>query len=88
MNKLHPDLNVKEVIVKEDAGFRLTLRKWKCAAPKDLNSLEFVQESLGSDGEVTHNSIYNFLMTDNELRTLAACIINLETESKTVEYSV
>ena len=88
MKNLHPDLNVKEVIVKEDAGFRLTLRKWKCAAPKDLNSLEFVQESLDSSGNVAHNSIYNFLMTDNELRTLAACIMNLETESKTVECSV
>ncbi|CAB4241713.1 hypothetical protein UFOVP71_251 [uncultured Caudovirales phage] len=87
MNKLHPDLIVKEVIVKEDDGFRLKIRKWKCIAPADLNALEFIQESLDTDGNVSHTSTYNFSMTDNEVRTLAACII-MEDQAKTVEHSV
>jgi hypothetical protein len=74
MTQMHPDITVKEVTVKESEGFRLRIRSWKCIAPADVNSLEFIQESLNSDGTVAQTSTYNFFMTDSELNTLADCI--------------
>lgn len=60
----------KEFVVREHEGFRLRVRMWKCLAPSDLNSLEFVQESLDENGEVTFDSIYNFFMTDEDVQRL------------------
>lgn len=56
----------KEFIVKENEGFRLRVKMWKCLAPSDLNSIEFVQESL-KEGKVVMDSTYNFFMTDEEI---------------------
>ena len=61
---------MKEFTVKEDAAFRLRVKSHKCLSPADLNSIEFIQESL-KDGEVIDTSTYNFFMTDEEMSTLA-----------------
>lgn len=66
---------MKEFVVKENAGFRLRVKSWKCLRPANLNSIEFIQESL-KDGDVIHSSTYNFFMTDEELTTLAKGITN------------
>lgn len=63
-------MNVKEFVVKEDLGFRLRVKSWKCLAPTDLNSLEFIQESLNDKSEVIQASTYNFFMTDEEIKVL------------------
>lgn len=75
ITNLHPSLKVKDITVKETPGFRLRVRSWKCVSPADLNSLEFVQESLKEDGTVAQTSTYNFFMTDAELKTLAESIV-------------
>lgn len=62
---------MKEFVVKENLGFRLRVKSWKCASPADLNSIEFIQESKNKDGEVDLVSTYQFFMTDNELNVLA-----------------
>lgn len=59
----------KEFVVKENEGFRLRVRKWNCLNPKELNSLEFIQESL-KDGKVILDSTYNFFLTDEEIARL------------------
>jgi hypothetical protein len=87
MNQLHPDLKVKEVLIKDKEGFRLRLKKWKCIAPADLNALEFIQESLDDKGEVSMTSTYNFFMSDNELKVLAASLV-MSDEAKTVENTI
>lgn len=74
--QFHPDIEVKEFIAKEKAGFRLRVRTWKCIAPADLNSLEFIQESLDDNGVVRDTSIYNFFLTDDEAYTLAYALVN------------
>jgi len=71
MNTLHPTLKVKEFVVKEGLGFRLRVKSWKCLSPADLNSIEFIQETLKDDGTVAQASTYNFLMTDPEIKKLA-----------------
>lgn len=65
---------MKEFIVKENPGFRLRVKSWKCASPADLNSVEFIQECI-RDGEVDFTSTYNFFMTDDEIRVLAKGLV-------------
>ena len=60
-------IDKKEVIIKDEEAFRLKLRYWKCINPKDLNSIEVVQECM-RDGEVDYASTYHFLMTNDELK--------------------
>jgi hypothetical protein len=60
---------LKEFIVTESEGFRLRVKSWKCLSPADLNSIEFIQETL-TDGEVVGTSTYNFHMTDDEIAVL------------------
>jgi len=60
----------KEMVVKEHAGFRLTLKKHEVLSPKGLFSIDMVQESL-KDGEVVGTQTYNFFMTKEECQSLA-----------------
>jgi hypothetical protein len=74
---------MKEFIVKENEGFRLRVKSWKCLSPNDLNSIEFVQESL-KDGEVQLTSTYNYFLTDAELDVLAKGLLTFKEESSIV----
>jgi hypothetical protein len=60
----------KDVIIKESSSFRLRMVRRCCLSPKDLNSLELIQEQL-IDGVVTDSSTYNFFLTDDEILTLS-----------------
>jgi len=64
-------MNTKEFTVKENAGFRLRVKSWKCLSPTDLNAIEFIQETKDKDGEVEMSSTYQFFMTDDEIAHLA-----------------
>ncbi len=66
---------MKEFIVKENQGFRLRVRSQKCLSPANLNSIEFIQECLDDEGEISQTSTYGFFMDDNELRTLCEGIL-------------
>ena len=61
----------KEVVIKNDIGFRLTLKKHEVISPKGLFSIDMVQESLKTDGTVSDSQTYNFFMTKEELQKLA-----------------
>lgn len=60
----------KEFTIKQQPGFRIRVRTWKCARPTDLNALDFVQEILDDEGNVLDTSTYNFMLSDDELRSL------------------
>ncbi len=62
---------MKEFTVKDDDGFRLRVKSWKCLRPNELNAVEFIQECKDKNGEVDFTSTYQFFMTDAELKTLA-----------------
>jgi hypothetical protein len=66
----HESLDVKEFIAKEQPGFRVRVRTQEVLAPKGLYSLDFIQESLDEDGNVTMDQTYNFFMTKEEVQTL------------------
>lgn len=59
----------KEFTVKDEPAFRMTVRHWKALRPDNLNSVEFVQDCM-RDGEVDFTSTYNFLLTNEEIKTL------------------
>lgn len=61
----------KEMTIKESEGFRLRLVKHEVISPKGLMSIDFINESLKSDGTVGQSSTYNFFMTKEELQSLA-----------------
>jgi hypothetical protein len=65
---------MKNFTVKENQAFRLRVKAHKCLSPADLNSVEFIQESL-KDGDVINTSTYNFFMTDEEMKTLAQGLV-------------
>jgi hypothetical protein len=73
---IHESIKITEFIVKEDRASRLRIKKWKCAAPSNLNSLEFIQECLNKDGEVDFSSTYNFFMTDEEIAILCKGLLS------------
>ena len=60
----------KEIVIKENEGFRLTLKKHEVLMPKGLFSIDMVQESL-KDGKVIDFQVYNFFMTKEECQVLA-----------------
>ena len=59
----------KEIVIKDEPAFRMRIRHWKAISPKDLNAVEFVQDCM-RDGEVDFTSTYNFLLTNEEIKTL------------------
>ena len=59
----------KEFTVKDEPAFRMKIRHWKAVSPDSLNSVEFVQDCM-RDGEVDFTSTYNFLLTNEEIKTL------------------
>jgi len=66
---------MKEFTVKENEGFRLRVKSWKCLTPDTLNAIEFIQECKNKDGEVDFSSTYQFFMTDSEMKTLAQGLV-------------
>jgi hypothetical protein len=72
MTQLHESVRdtYKEMVIKEHAGFRLTLKKHEVLSPKGLFSIDMVQESL-KDGDVVDSQTYNFFMTKEECQALA-----------------
>jgi hypothetical protein len=61
----------KEMIIKENAGYRVRLEKWEVTSPKGLFNIDIIQESLNDKGEVNETSTYNFFMTKEEIQSLA-----------------
>ena len=61
----------KEMVIKEDAAFRLRLQKHEVLSPAGLFSIDLVNESLNTDGTVSDTSSYNFFMTKEEIAALA-----------------
>ena len=73
----HPDLNVKQVIIKENPGYRVRLESWECVAPKGLLAVDIIQECLDDKGEVSSTSTYNFNMTRDEIKTLCEGLMSV-----------
>jgi hypothetical protein len=62
-----------KTVIKENEGFRLTLKKEPCLMPNGLNNIEMIQEQI-KEGEVIQTSTYQFFMTQNEMNDLAKAL--------------
>jgi len=67
----HPDLNIKNITVKESPAYRVRVESWESINPKGLFSVDIIQECLNQDGNVDSSSTYNFHMTRDEIKVLA-----------------
>lgn len=66
-----------DMIVKDEKAFRLRVRHWKADSPQNLNAIEFVQECLDKDGNIDFTSVYQYNLTDDDLKQLAITINHL-----------
>ena len=60
----------KEMVIKENNGFRLVVKKHEVLSPKGLFSVNMVQQSF-KDGKLLDTNTYNFFMTKEEIQSLA-----------------
>jgi len=72
LEQLHESIKdtYKEIVIKEQEGFRLVLKKHQVLSPKGLFALDLEQQHL-KDGEIVDSCTYNFFMDKEELQTLA-----------------
>lgn len=73
----HPNLKVKNITIKENAGYRVRLESWESIAPKGLLAVDIIQECLNDKGEVSTSSIYNFNMTRDEIKKLCEGLLSI-----------
>jgi hypothetical protein len=66
---------MKEFVLKEINQYSVKVKKNRCLKPVDLNHIEFVQETKNDKGEVVDTSTYQFFLTDTEIKTLAAHLV-------------
>lgn len=70
----HPSIKVKSTTVKENSSYRVRIESWQSIAPKDLISVNFIQESLNKDGKVDLSSTYSYNMTKEEINNLCKAL--------------
>jgi hypothetical protein len=73
----HPDLNIKNITIKESPAFRVRVESWESINPKGLFSVDIIQECLDDEKEVTSSSTYNFHMTRDEIKRLCEGLMSV-----------
>lgn len=74
---MHESLKIKEMVIKESEGFRLTIRAWEVLSPKGLYNYDFIQDALDEHGKVKYTSTYNFHMTKEEVQKLCEGLLSV-----------
>jgi hypothetical protein len=67
---------MKEFVLKEMNQYSVKVKTNKCAKPVGLNHIEFVQETKNDKGEVVDTSTYQFFLTESEIKTLVANLVD------------
>ena len=65
---------MKEVILKDTAGFQLRVKKWECQNPKGLFAVNFIQATKDKEGNIDNESIYEFFMDQNDINSVAKAL--------------
>ena len=73
----HPDLNIKNITIKESPAYRVRVESWECVLPKGLLAVDIIQESLNKEGKVADTSTYNFHMTRDEIKRLCEGLMSV-----------
>ena len=62
---------MKEVIISDTTGFRLTMKKEKCSTNTDVFRVQFIRSIKNADQEIESDSTYEFFINQLELNLLA-----------------
>jgi len=73
---LHESIKQKQFTVKENASYRMRVTQHEVTAPKGVYAIDFIQESLKEDGTVRDTQIYNFFMTNDDIKVLCKGLLN------------
>jgi hypothetical protein len=73
----HPDLNIKNIAIKETPAFRVRVESWESTSPKGLLTIDIIQECFNEEKEITSSSTYNFHMTRSEIKTLCEGLLSI-----------
>lgn len=73
----HPDLNIKNITIKESPAYRVRVESWECISPKDLLAVDIIQECLNKEGKIFTSSTYNFHMTRDEIKRLCEGLMSV-----------
>jgi len=65
---------MKEIIVKDTAGFQLRVKKWECLSPQDLFAVHFIQSTKDKNGNIDQESTYEFFMDQADLDAMSKAI--------------
>jgi hypothetical protein len=65
---------MKEIIVKDTAGFQLRVKKWECLSPEGLFAVNFIQATKDKDGNIDQESTYEFFMNQSDLDAMSKAI--------------
>jgi len=66
---------MKEFVLKDMNQYTVRVKKNRCLRPHELTHIEFIQESKNDKGEVVDTSTYQFFLTDSEIKTLVANLV-------------
>jgi len=66
---------MKEFVLKDVHQYTVRVKKNRCLRPQELTHIEFIQESKNDKGEVVDTSTYQFFLTDSEIETLVANLV-------------
>lgn len=69
---------MKELIVKDEQGFRLRITVKDVLRPANMKNVEFIQESKDREGNVDFTSTYQFFMTPEELESVGKFLSTLD----------
>ncbi len=73
----HPDLNIKNITIKETPAFRVRVESWESVSPKELLAVDIIQECFNEDKEITSTSTYNFHMSRDEIKKLCEGLMSV-----------
>jgi hypothetical protein len=66
---------MKEFVLKDMHQYTVRVKKNRCLRPQEFTHIEFIQESKNDKGEVVDTSTYQFFLTDSEIKTLVANLV-------------
>jgi hypothetical protein len=65
---------MKEIIVKDNPGFQLRIKKWECLRPSGLYAVNFIQATKDDNGNISQESTYEFFMDQNDINEVVKAL--------------
>lgn len=73
----HPDLQVKNITIKDTTSFRVRVESWEAVRPEGLLAVDIIQECIDEEGNISSSSTYNFHMNRTEIKKLCEGLMSV-----------